>query len=191
VTVGLIANYQRWLGLSGDTKPTAAPMGSEFYETDSGLTSIWDGAAWQPKFAAGHLKATKTVTFTGAAGLGLAASNVVYFTVTGEVVVEKVVPFCTVSLTESAINTTLSLGVVGSTALFIAATDAVATIAANLFWVDTAPDANGVAIPAALKEIAITDNIIALPAVANVTGGAIRIDVYWRPLSANGLLVPA
>ena len=34
--------------------------------------------------------ARKTVTFTGAAGLGLAASNVVLFTVTGRVLVQAI-----------------------------------------------------------------------------------------------------
>ena len=191
MTVALSTDIQRWLGLSSDTKPTAAPPGSTFYETDSGATYIWDGAAWQPRLELGPFFASKAVTFTGAAGLGQAGSNVVYFTVTGEVVIEKIAPFCTVSLGEAAINSTLSLGVVGSAAFFIAATDAVPTIAANLFWVDTAPDANGVALPAALKDIIITDNIIAVPAVADINAGAIRIDVYWRPLSANGKVAAA
>lgn len=191
MTVALVTEIQRWLGLAADTKPTAAPAGSEFYETDSGLVSVWDGAAWQPKFGnAGAFKATKTVTFTGAANLG-AVGPVPYFTVTGEVLIEKIVPFCTVNLGEAAINSTIALGVTGSTALFIAATDAVPTILANLFWVDTAPDANGVLVPAALKDVAITDNIIATVAVQNINAGAIRIDVYWRPLSANGLVVPS
>ena len=190
MTVALVSDIQRWVGLSSDTKPAAAPAGSTFYETDSGLVSVWDGSAFQPMYAAGPFKATKTVTFTGAANLG-AVGAVPYFTVTDEVLVERIVPFCTVSLGEAAINSTIALGVTGSTSLFIAATDAVATIAANLFWVDTAPDANGVAVPAALKDIAITDNIIATVAVQNVNAGAIRIDVYWRPLSATGLLVPS
>ena len=131
----------------------------------------------------------KTITFTGAANLG-AVGAVPLFTVTGEVLVEKIVPFCTTLLTEAAATATLALGVTGSTALFIAATTAV-DIDADEFWVDTVPDANGIAIPAALKDIAITDNIIGTVATQAVNGGVLRVDVWWRPLSADGNVVAA
>lgn len=134
-------------------------------------------------------KATKSVTFDAGSGSG-AVGSVAYFTVTGEVLVCFMVPFCTGSLTEAGATATIALGVTGSTALFIAATDAV-DIDANEFWVDTAPDANGIAVPAALKDIAITDNVIATVATQNVNGGALRIDLFWYPLSSNGLVVPA
>ena len=139
----------------------------------------------QPAQAFRH--AAKTVTFTGAADLG-AIGNVPLFTVTGEVLVVIMSPFCTVLLTGA--TATLALGVTGSTALFIAATTGT-DIDANEFWVDTAPDPNGIAIPAALKDIAITDNIVGTVAVAAVDTGAIRFDVWWRPLSVDGNLVAA
>lgn len=128
--------------------------------------------------------ATITRTFTGAAGLG-AVGSVALFTVTGEVLIERIVPFCTTLLTEALATATIALGVTGSTSLFIAATNAV-DIDANEFWVDTTPDANGIALPAALKDIVITDNIIATVAAQNVDAGAIRFDVYWRALSSDG-----
>lgn len=134
--------------------------------------------------------ATKTLTFTGAANLGQAATNATLFTVTGEVLVAAIVPFCTVLLDEAAPTATVSLGVTGSTALFIAATNSV-DIDANEFWVDSAPDANGIAVPAALKDIAITDNILVANAAQNTTSGSIRFDVYWMPLSAGSSLVAA
>jgi len=133
-----------------------------------------------------HL-ATKTVTFTSAAGLG-AVGNVPLFTVTGQVLIAAVVPFCTTLL--DGATATLALGVTGSTALFVAATTAT-EIDANEFWVDTAPDAYGIAIPAALKDIAITANIVGTVAVANITAGVLRLDVYWRPLSAGSKVVAA
>jgi len=98
------------------------------------------------------------------------------------------VPFCTASLTEAGATATIALGVTGSTALFIAATDAV-EIDINEFWVDTAPDANGVALPAALKDIIITDNIIGTVATQNVNGGSLRIDCFWYALSSDGNVV--
>lgn len=135
-------------------------------------------AASAPKLA------TKTITFDGTANKG-AVGAVPIFTVTGEVLIEKLVPFCTTLLTEAGATATLALGVTGSTSLFIAATNAV-EIDANEFWVDTTPDANGVALPATLKDIIVTDNIIATVAAQAVNAGVIRFDVLWRPLSPDG-----
>ena len=129
---------------------------------------------------------SKSITFTGAANLG-AVGAVPIYTTTGEVEIISLVPFCTTLLTEAAPTATLALGVTGSTSLFIAATTATG-IDANEFWVDTTPDANGIAIPAALKNIAITDNIIGTVAAQAVDAGVIRFDVWYRPLSADGAL---
>jgi hypothetical protein len=47
MAVKLIASIKRYLGLSGDSKPTAdTPVGSTFYETDTGSTYIFDGSSW-------------------------------------------------------------------------------------------------------------------------------------------------
>ena len=124
----------------------------------------------------------KSITYTGAAGAGLAASPVTIFTVTGEILVVAIVPFCTTLLTESGATATIALGITGSTSLFVAATDAV-EIDANEFWIDATPDAAGVALPAGLKDIVITADIINTIAVANVNAGVIRYSLYWMPLS--------
>ena len=190
MTVQLVATIQRWLGLSTDTKPTAPPAGSEFYETDTAATYVYDGSAWQLRNAAGIYRASKTLTFTGAAGLG-AVGAVPLFTITGEVEIVRIVPFCTTLLGEAAPGgATLALGVTVATTLLIAATTAL-DIDANEFWVDITPDPNGIAIPAALKEIAITDNIIGTVAVAAVNSGVIRFDLLWSPISADGLVAAA
>lgn len=44
MTVQQVATIQKWQGLSGDTKPTSAPMGSMFYETNTGKEFVWNGA---------------------------------------------------------------------------------------------------------------------------------------------------
>ncbi len=129
----------------------------------------------------------KTITFDGSAGLG-AVGNVPLFTVTGQVLIAVLVPFCPTLL--AGATATLALGVTGSTALLIAATTAT-DIDADEFWVDTAPDANGIAVPAALIDIAIMDNIVGTVAVAAITSGALRYTVYWMPLSDDGNLVAA
>ena len=187
MTVVLTGVIQTFLGLAGDTKPTAPPAGSTFFETDTGAIYVYDGGAWVLDLDTGPFRASKSLAFTGAANLG-AVGNVPLFTVTGEVLVLAVVPFCTEDLLGA--TATLALGVTGSTALFIAATTAT-DIDVNEFWIDATPDPNGIAVPAALKEIAITDNIVGTVATAAVTDGTIRFDLYWRPLSSNGLVVAA
>ena len=133
------------------------------------------------------IRMRKEITFTGAADLG-AIGNVPLFTVTGEVLIAVMVPFCTTTLVGA--TATLALGVTGATTLFIAATTAT-LILINNFWMDTAPDPNGVAVPAALKDIAITDNIVGTVGTAAITAGVIRIDGYWIPLSSDANVVAA
>ena len=45
----LVTAIQKYIGLSTDDKPTAS-AGSRFYETDTGITYIHDGATWQVKY---------------------------------------------------------------------------------------------------------------------------------------------
>ncbi len=139
--------------------------------------------------AEGLRRASFTKTYTDTAGNG-AIGAVTLFTVTGEVLIAYLMAFCTTDLTGA--TATITLGVTGKvtvaqTPLFIAATIAT-DIDANEFWVDTTPDAAGIAIPAALKDIVITDNILNDVATAGVTGGVIRYDCYWLPLSSDGLV---
>ena len=126
--------------------------------------------------------ARKTVTFTGAANLG-AVGAVPLFTVTGEVMVDKIMAYCTTNL--AGATATLALGVTSGTSDFIAATTAT-DIDADEFWVDTGPDPNGVALPAAMQDIMITDNIIGTAGTANITGGVLEVTVFWTPISSDG-----
>jgi hypothetical protein len=128
------------------------------------------------------LAATKTMTFTGAAGLG-AIGNVPLFTVTGTVLIEKITAVCLTTLVGA--TATLALGVTGATALLIAATTAT-TITGNLIWSSATPSTGGVAVPAAMEDTVINANIVGTVATAAITAGVIRFDVVWRPLSANG-----
>lgn len=134
-------------------------------------------------------RTSKTITFTGAANLG-AVGAVPLFTVTGTVLVVYLIPQCTVDLTEAAPTATLALGVTGSTSLFIAATTGTA-IDANEYWFTTTPTAAGLALPAALKDIPIGANIIGTVAAQAVNGGAIRLDLWYLPVSSGSLVVPA
>jgi len=134
-------------------------------------------------------KATKSVTFDGSAGGG-AVGSVSYFTVTGEVLVCFIVPFCTASLTEAAATATIKLGVPGQSSLFVPTTNAV-EIDINEFWLDASPSVGGQALAAENKDTAISANIELTVAAQNVNGGTLRIDCFWYPLSSDGLVVPA
>lgn len=134
----------------------------------------------------------KSVTFNGTAGNGV-VGTVALFTVTGEVEILRIVPTVVLTLTEDPVpgGATLALGVTNLPALFIAATTAL-NLATGEFWTEATGGGtanSGIAIPAALKDIAVTSNIIGTVAVDDITGGTLRFDVIWRPLSANGLVV--
>ena len=49
MAVVLITNVKDFVGVSGDTKPTGAPAGSTFYETNTRTRHIYDGTAWQQR----------------------------------------------------------------------------------------------------------------------------------------------
>lgn len=49
MTVALITSIKTFVGVSGDTKPTDAPAGSTFYETNTRTTHIYNGTAWNAK----------------------------------------------------------------------------------------------------------------------------------------------
>lgn len=127
----------------------------------------------------------KTVTFDAQAGTG-AVGAVPLYTVTGEIEVLRLVPFCSTSVAGSG---TLALGVTGDDDLFLAATTGT-DIDAGKFWLDTDPaEVGGKAIPAALKDIAVTADIIGTVGSNTLTGGVVRFTLYWRPLSPDGNVV--
>ena len=142
--------------------------------------------------AANRLRRTSySITFTGAAGFGLAADVITAFATTGEVLIASIVPYTVQTLTQNLGTPTLALGVTNSNALFIAATTAT-TLATGEFWTEATGGGTanaGIALPAALKDIVITSNVIlTVGGTNNINGGALRIDVYYLPLSSDGLL---
>ena len=170
---------------------------SNLVATSAIADAVWD------EVASGHTtvgtlggdaarRAIKRMTFTGAAGAGLAASNIPLFTTTGNPLIIAIRPLCTDDLV-SAGGGTLALGVTSNTALFIAATVATLLDTGEIWTETTAPSANGVALPAALKDIAIADNdeIINTVAVGDITGGVIEYVVYWLPMSSGDSVVAA
>ena len=93
MTVVLIAAIQTWLGLSTDTKPTTPPGGSTFYETDTSATYVYDGSAWQLQ-----PKVTDGIVVTRAAAALPQTAAAALFTVTGLVLLKRIVGYVTVGI---------------------------------------------------------------------------------------------
>jgi hypothetical protein len=145
-----------------------------------------------PLETGGHIPpARKTITYTaGGSNPGQQGVETDIFTVTGEVIVIALVPYCTTLLGESAGTPELALGVNNDPNLFVDTTIATA-IDANDFWFDATPvEVGGMAIPARLKDIAITDNIsCTVGGSNNISSGVIEYTVYWLPISSDGQVV--
>ena len=54
MAVQQIVEFQSYIGLSTDTKPTAVAPGSKFYATDTGENFIWDGSNWHTDLSLIH-----------------------------------------------------------------------------------------------------------------------------------------
>lgn len=135
----------------------------------------------------------KSLTFTGAAGLG-AVGNCVLFTVTGAIHLVSIDAVCktTVTVDGGTGAASLSLGIVNSTVLFIAATTANTITSTDKHWQSATPTANGIAQAAAQKDIDISQNIVAAVTSSGtqiVNGGVIDFRVIWFPISSDGNLV--
>ena len=139
-----------------------------------------------------------TRTFDATAGNG-ATGSALYFTVTGQILVLYMVPYCTADLTEAAPTATISLGTTNQTALFIAATTATA-IDANEVWLSTTVTNRSEILPGGtppttaptVKDVAVNDaDIRCQIAAQNINGGTLRITLVWVPISTNGNIVLA
>ncbi len=133
----------------------------------------------------------KSLTFTGAAGVG-AVGSVTLYTVTGDVWLHGLIIKCTTNLTEAGATATMALGTVNQTSRFIAATNAV-DIDANELWVSTTPTPYSLDLPDAMQAVIIVqgDDIIITVGAQNVNGGVIECVALWEPISTDGSLVAA
>lgn len=138
--------------------------------------------------------ASKTITWTGASGLGANATTTTFFTVSGGlVVIEEIAGRVTTDHTVSNALATIKLGVVGSDALFIALTvglNVTGLLAATPIWMGTTPTAGGLLKTATTINTVISGNIITtIGGTGNITGGVMEISVRWHPLTPTATLV--
>lgn len=129
----------------------------------------------------------KSVTFTGAAGLG-ATGTVSLFTVTGEIMA-KLVMKCTSDLV-SAGGGTIEVGVSGNTAFLHGQETATNIDNGDVVTSDAGTKVGG---GLSLNEYFIGHgaDIIATVATANITGGVVAYTLLWRPISDDAAVVAA
>lgn len=128
----------------------------------------------------------KTLTFTGASGLGLINTNATIFTTTGAVLVKYIFGIVTTNLTGAA--STIQLGTTNTLAGFIGVTTATDMLTTANVWASTTPTRGFLALPAITKETIITENVLIRSLTADTTGGVLDIYCLWAPASSNGLL---
>jgi len=187
------------VGLSSDTKPTISPVGSTFYETDTGAVYMFAASAWGLDLRDGRdLHVRKTVTFTGAAGLGVSPGTVALFTLTGRVEVRRVSAFCTTLLAVTG-TPALTMGTAIDVDAFIALTTAT-DIDANEWWTAATPATGsksplevftGGLVTSQASKLLNESIILDLTTATSVDSGVIVFDVWYRPVTDNGRLVAA
>jgi hypothetical protein len=132
----------------------------------------------------GHLVASKTIAYTGAANLGAQGATTL-FTVTGDVAA-SIFAVCTEDL--AGATATIEVGISGNTAALIAQTTAT-NIDNGEVWATTSP-ANPLAVPAD-KVIAAGADIIQTVGTADITDGTLTYYCLWVPLTVGASVVAA
>lgn len=138
----------------------------------------------------------KTITFDGSAGKG-AVGTITVFTITGRVLIHRVLAFCTAGLFGGATATLRCGGVLDTDGLFnqISAAD----LDNNEWWQQATPSRglvsldgghDGGQISSQVQKMTDEDIILTVGA-AVVSGGAIIFDVWSEPVTDDGALVAA
>jgi hypothetical protein len=131
----------------------------------------------------------KTVTFTGAANLGQAATAVTVFTVTGMITVVKITARCTTDLVPAVAGATVALGTVATPLLFITTTTS-ADVDSPDVWSQAAPTLRSIIIPTIMKDTLVNgENIIITNATQDTSGGVLDIILTYTAETAGALAV--
>lgn len=137
---------------------------------------------------------TKTIAFTGAAGLGQVASPVTIWTITGRVLLLHGTAFCTETVVSTGGTGTIALGSASNTGRLISAlTVGVGTLAVNEWWSPANTQAgveyewgsttsgNGVG-------WGVAENIIITVATNAITDGTLVFDCWYLPITVGAIL---
>ena len=175
-----VTTIKRWTALSTDTKPTAPPIGSTLFESNTGYMWIYNGYAWVPKnvMADGLTVNYKQISLNQAA----AAYDVM--TATAQALfIDAVIIHVPDDLSAVATFTGIAVATDDAAPLEImsAAEGAKANLTGNFYFVHRGPN-----VTASTKKIILT--------IGGATAGAgmvADITVLWRPLVAGGYYLNA
>ena len=148
---------------------------------------------YEPANTGGLTHVRKTVTFTGAAGLG-AVGAVAVFTTTGRVLVNYYTVYCSTSLVDAGggAPATLAIGVTGSNGLFsdgVVIDPADGLTAGDWYSLGIGPTTGGAySVPTAQP---ISANVILTVANEAINSGVLVIDFWYTPITDDGKLVAA
>jgi len=175
----LITTVQRFVGLSTDTKSTAAPLGSTFFEVNTGYMYIWNGYAWLPK---SYMPYT-TVNYKQISLNQAAAAYSVMTATTQNVFIDAVIVHIPDNLSAVATFTAVSVATDDAAPIEImsATAGAKANLTGNFYHVYRGP-----VVTASTKIIELT--------IGGATAGAGKIadiTVLWRPVVAGGYYLNA
>lgn len=123
----------------------------------------------------------KTITFDGGTGTG-ATGTVAALTTTGTVLIQSLNIHCNTGLTSS--GGTISLGISGDTDCILPVTTA-SLILAGYQWAGTVPAKISFE---PIPPFVISDSLIFTVGTADISAGAIEIEIFFDSLSATGLL---
>lgn len=132
----------------------------------------------------------KTVAFSGAAGNG-AVGEVDLFTITGRVLVTWFAAFVTEDLVDAAPTATLEVGTTTNTEEFIAQMVDVDDLNAGDWWVGATSPAQSAQVPAASIDALVSVDIVVTVGSQDVDDGTIVFDIWYTPVTDDGLLVVA
>ena len=138
----------------------------------------------------------KTITFDGSAGSG-AVGTITVFTITGRVLIHRVLAFCTAGLFGGASATLRCGGVLDTDGLF---DQVIATTVDNNEWWQQANPLRGLVsldgghdggqISSQVQKMTDEDVILSVGTQA-IAGGTIIFDVWYEPVTDDGALVAA
>lgn len=179
MAVKKIATIQRWLGLSTDTKPTSADVGSTFLDINTGIRWIYNNYAWVPE----SVLPETTINYKQISLNQVAATYDVMTATAQSLFIDAVIVHVPDDLSAVATFTgiTVQTDDVAPIELLSAAAGAKAKLTGNFFHVYQGPS-----VTAATKKVQLT--------ITGATAGAGKVadvTVFWRPLVAGGYYLNA
>lgn len=190
--MALITSIHNHIGTAAERaalSTSAMPVGSRFYETDTRLTYVWDGSAWQlTPSPSNTFLARKTAAFTAGAGTG-DQGTFALFTVTGAVKF-AIIATCSETIVGAA---TLECGITGTTAGIIAQIANAPDLIAGEIWADATPTLKLDTVANSELNFVIADgaDIFLTIGAADITDGTITFNVVWSPVNGTGNIVAA